>query len=339
MEELEARQRKEKKELVAKVTMLKKKAKSGDKSTKKTIQEDIERLESELKNKHEIEKLALETSAIDIADTVSEEQHPTAHLISDVPKESELSANNESSDHESLPIASRVAAHGVQINNSKPSKNRARKKLEKRRQEMLDMQKEAELEALNEPDKKKIEYEQLEKILSIDNLQIKQVMPNGHCLYNSIIDQLQILPTPEISSSSDIDEVSFILNGQEVPSVSKLRQIAANYMLENKDQFMPFMINEKTGDMMSYSEFLEHIKEISDTPLWAGHFEITALSNSFKRPILIYRADSQDPIRIGFDEGFCSNPPMRISYHRYAFGLGEHYNSVRPKGIILSKKT
>ncbi|OMJ26532.1 OTU domain-containing protein 6B [Smittium culicis] len=55
LEDIEARHRKEKKELLSAVMMLKKKAKSSDKATKKSLLEEIESLESGLKTRHEEE--------------------------------------------------------------------------------------------------------------------------------------------------------------------------------------------------------------------------------------------------------------------------------------------
>jgi OTU domain-containing protein 6 len=71
---------------------------------------------------------------------------------------------------------------------------------------------------------------------------------------------------------------------------------------------------------------------------WGGQFEIQALSKSLKKQIHIIQALSKSLkkqihiiqansplLKIG--EEFLGEP-LRISYHKHAFGLGEHYNSV-----------
>ncbi|OMJ26531.1 OTU domain-containing protein 6B [Smittium culicis] len=215
------------------------------------------------------------------------------------------------------------------------------------------------------PNKSQVEYEQLASMLRKENLIIKQVAANGHCLYNSIIDQLlNVQSCSSLSLGEDLSELARKFGSSDsydntnntsssspdengnntdkwVPSVKQLREIAADYMLTNKHLFMPFMVNESTGDMMSEDEFAEHINEIKNTSLWAGHFEITALASSLDRTILIYMADSDSPLivndnvnsePIGAESTNLSskktNAPLRISFHKHAFGLGEHYNSV-----------
>ncbi|OMJ29862.1 OTU domain-containing protein 6B [Smittium culicis] len=349
LEDLEARHRKEKKELLSTVMMLKKKAKSSDKATKKSLLEEIESLESGLKTRHEEELANFKSNS---GDSNLIPQDNNDEIVSKAISNLVIDENADNAEQE---------------NNNQPKqpKNRAKKKLAKRQQQIEEMEREAEELAKNMPNKSQVEYEQLASMLHKENLTIKQVAANGHCLYNSIIDQLlNVQRSSSLSIGEDLSELarkfgssdnhdntnnttspSTDENGSSkdkwVPTVKLLREIAADYMLSNKHLFMPFMVNESTGDMMSEHEFAEHIHEIKNTSLWAGHFEITALASSLDRTIFIYMADSTSPLIVNDNDNNVpgstestnssskkNNAPLRISYHKHAFGLGEHYNSV-----------
>lgn len=58
--------------------------------------------------------------------------------------------------------------------------------------------------------------------------------------------------------------------------------------------------------------------------MWAGQFEIQALAQSLQRPIHIIQVGS--PVLILGEE--FDQPPLLISYHKHAYALGEHYNSL-----------
>ena len=65
-EELLKNQRKEKKDLQAKIQALKKTASKGDKKKKKETNDEIIKLESDLAEKHKLELLEVDTSTISI---------------------------------------------------------------------------------------------------------------------------------------------------------------------------------------------------------------------------------------------------------------------------------
>ena len=65
-EELLKNQRKEKKDLQAKIQALKKTASKGDKKKKKEVNDEISKLEADLEQKHKTELLTLETKEISL---------------------------------------------------------------------------------------------------------------------------------------------------------------------------------------------------------------------------------------------------------------------------------
>ena len=58
--------------------------------------------------------------------------------------------------------------------------------------------------------------------------------------------------------------------------------------------------------------------------MWGGQFEIQALSQALERPIHILQTGS--PLLIIGQE--FTTEPVFLSYHKHAYVLGEHYNSL-----------
>jgi OTU domain-containing protein 6 len=53
--------------------------------------------------------------------------------------------------------------------------------------------------------------------------------------------------------------------------------------------------------------------------------QLQALSEALSNPIEVLQAEGA-PVVLG--EQFRPKQPITLTYHRHAFGLGEHYNSV-----------
>ncbi|KAN0011927.1 hypothetical protein ACTFIU_000146 [Dictyostelium citrinum] len=143
------------------------------------------------------------------------------------------------------------------------------------------------------------------------NKTVKFISPDGDCLYQAITNQLLI--------NKDINEE------ESKTYAKKLRNIASEYIKNNRDEFLPFIISEE-----EYATAEDPIQEYCQEQVltigkWGGHIELKALSQSLKKVITIFNAYSND-IVIG--EEFTN--PIYLSYHRHAFTLGEHYNSVVP---------
>lgn len=62
--------------------------------------------------------------------------------------------------------------------------------------------------------------------------------------------------------------------------------------------------------------------------LWGGQMEALALSHSLTTPIWIVSA-FEPILKVG--ESYMEHEaPIIMTFHRYLFALGEHYNSVQP---------
>lgn len=97
-------------------------------------------------------------------------------------------------------------------------------------------------------------------------------------------------------------------------------------MAAHEDDFAPFC--EYTDAIPDYSTYVERVRSSAD---WGGHLELRILSMALKRPVWIYDATgTKQPIVID-SEGGHDSEPLRLSYHRQYYALGEHYNEVVPK--------
>ncbi|KAJ3272163.1 OTU domain-containing protein 6B [Terramyces sp. JEL0728] len=172
---------------------------------------------------------------------------------------------------------------------------------EKRENEFEAMRAEAAKEAEQMPDNKQLETLSIDSYLQPLGLKIKQAY--GHCLFYAIADQLY-LRDPENT-----------LNFQD------LRKLATDYMLDHKDDFMPFLTN-KHGDILNDSEFEDYCEEMCTGAVWGGQSELQALCQSLKVQINIVQMNS---VLVKLGEEFDRLPPLLLSYHRHSFGLGEHY--------------
>lgn len=164
----------------------------------------------------------------------------------------------------------------------------------------------AEEEASNVNSARKIEYEKIKNILKKRNLTLKEISTDGHCLYRAVADQL---------SRVDINT-----------TVERLRKQTADFMRSHPDDFMAFLSNPNTQEPLTAEEFEKYCHDVESTAAWGGQLEISAMSNILHVPVEVIQADG--PIIIT-GEHFTA-PSVILSYHRHAYGLGEHYNSVVP---------
>ncbi|KAJ7685140.1 hypothetical protein DFH06DRAFT_30874 [Mycena polygramma] len=160
------------------------------------------------------------------------------------------------------------------------------------------------------------------------SLQIYEINPDGHCLFSAVADQLQllsILPAPQASYVTT-------------------RVAASTYIYNHVDDFLPFLPSAAGEDgsgaldpgLMSPREFEQYCASIRDTAVWGGEPEILALSRAFNVPIHVVQAGKppvvvHNPTGTSTDDQVTDERVVRISYHRRMYGLGEHYNSLRPR--------
>jgi len=275
-EELLKNQRKEKKDLQAKIQALKKTASKGDKKKKKETNDEIIKLETDLAERHKLELLEVDTSTISI-------------------KEPEC--DNQDSDVDENDTNTVEQEHRV----SKAQKRRD-KKAEKDKQRLIDIEKQDEE---NKNGIRHLEQEKIKALLEKRSLRLAEIPSDGDCMFAGLVHQLAQLGL----SNTVVD----------------LRKSTAKELLENQADYSPFLSNSSTGEMLSDPEFQAYCIKMASTPAWGGQVELQAMATVLKRPIEVVQAEGP-PMVVG--EQF-QEKSLVLTYHRHAYGLGEHYNSVK----------
>ncbi|GAA5880281.1 hypothetical protein JCM16303_003879 [Sporobolomyces ruberrimus] len=157
-----------------------------------------------------------------------------------------------------------------------------------------------------------IEKDQIDTQLKKLKVHVKEVNPDGHCLFSAIADQ-----------------ANFLKLSPEKEDYHATRTHAANYLRKHADDFLPFLVSDADPDMpMSPAEYARYCDTVEKTAEWGGEPEIRALSLHYQAPIYVVQAGTTEPVAHG--EDLPTERAMLISYHRKQYGLGEHYNSLRP---------
>lgn len=286
--------RKEILQLQNKETSMKKAAAKGSKAEqkakKKQVEEEIARLSMELKEKH-AEELAL----LGYSTSNGKEKGNLDTLVKAI---AGVSVNN-------------------QADHSKPSKSVKRR--EKRAQEEAAREQRIQEEQSSIVSDRMIEDEKLEKKLEPLGLTVNEIKPDGHCLYRAVENQLAVLS-----------------GGSSPYSFQELRKMVATYMRKHATDFIPFFLseNEASGDSDDAlaERFENYCKEVESTAAWGGQLELGALTHCLQKHILIFSGSFPD-VEMGKEYKpdnwtASSGSSIMLSYHRHAFGLGEHYNSV-----------
>lgn len=251
------------------------------------------------KKKKEFYKLA-EVEEETLKQTLAKELEPLGVNLADV-----LPGKDEVSD------AAAAAAP------QKKKKSKAQRRREKRRaEEKLRAQRiaEATRHAASTESAKDREIRLLEAKLAPLKHRIHEVPADGHCLFRALAHFL-------------VDESK----GRIPLTHQQLRQKAAAHMRRCSENFSPFFSVDSlpAGLDAKPKNFAEYLDALESTAMWGGEMELRALSNEFTRPIEVFKADNAN-LQMCRDK-FPSAKPIRISFHRHYYTLGEHYNSVVPE--------
>lgn len=132
---------------------------------------------------------------------------------------------------------------------------------------------------------------------------VHDIVPDGHCLYSSIADQLAV------RHEVDVD-------------VQTLRTKCAAEIRRDRNSYIPFLFDEAT---MSIKDVDSYTKELEETAIWGGDLEILALARVYDCPISVLM--SGRPVHRVNEEG--NKEELKLVYYKHSYGLGEHYNSLR----------
>ena len=138
-------------------------------------------------------------------------------------------------------------------------------------------------------------------------MRVKEVRADGHCLYRALADQLE---------RRGGDGVALDVDG--------LRMACARTMREDEERYRPFVEDCDGDDDEADARWARYVSDVESTAAWGGQVELMALAKAIERPIEVFSA-TMPTVRMG--EEF-AGAALRVAYHRHAYGLGEHYNSV-----------
>ena len=150
-------------------------------------------------------------------------------------------------------------------------------------------------ENLPEAIRQRNESSSIDEQLNRRGLELHSIPSDGNCLFASLADQ-----TSEFS-------------------VRQLRQLITDYLREHRNEFEPFI--ETDYDL--------YCEKLAKENTWGGQVELQISAKILRRSIEIIQGNGNEPIRI--DCPSSSDPPIVITYHRYLYANGEHYNSTKEK--------
>ena len=318
MDELLSKHRKEQKDLQGRITQ---KKKSATKKTRKGINDDCDRLQQELNEKHKAEIAQLNgepTSPVDGLEDLSIEESGEKDSSQDAPKE------NNTPDTTSSPAPSQPPSAG---NTKKPNRQKAR--LARRAAEQAAQTELAHEEASKQTDHRGNEKEIMDGVFKRLNLKEIEVNPDGHCLYSAVANQLDesglgLKPDPnrialQPTTVSRVETVS----SPKHDGYRAIRAVTADFIVDHKDDFEAFM----------EEPFDQYTRKIKLTAEWGGQLELLAIARAYGVDINVIQADGRiEKIESGdmesFDEEERNKRVIWLAYYRHTYGLGEHYNAL-----------
>ncbi|KAK7337404.1 hypothetical protein VNO77_17976 [Canavalia gladiata] len=296
LDDVLSRHRKETSQLQKKEVEMKKAAARGSKAEqkakKKQVEEEVTQLSAKLKEKQAKELAALGYNS---------------------------GNRNEKSNLDNLVKAIAGVSVTSQPEHTKVSK--AKQRRDKRAQQEAEREQRIQAEQSDIISDRMIEDEKLERKLKPLGLTVCEIKPDGHCLYRAVEDQLAL-----------------VFGGRSPYTYQELREMVAAYMRKHTSDFLPFFLSENMiegdSDESLAQKFENYCKEVESTAIWGGQLELGALTHCLKKHIMIFSGSFPDvemgkEYKSGDGTGL-SNSSITLSYHKHAFGLGEHYNSVVP---------
>lgn len=303
MEELQARHRKEQRDLQSRIAQKKKQA---SKKTRKAVNDECDRLEVETKQKQEAEIATLNGETQHGADPSEQLENLTLQ----VDGEEEASLSNGDGGEETGQTNGPTTPMPSGDDNAQPQAKKASRqkaRLARRAAEQEELAKQAAEEAKNLPDLKQQERERMLEYMKERGLQEKEIRADGHCLYSAVADQLDRLHVPLGIAPDD----------EAVMAYKVVRAAAADYIEKHQDDFVPFL----------EEPLPVYLHKVRDTGEWGGQLELIALAKTYGIDINVLQDfERVEKIESGGDN---NEKAMWLGYYKHGFGLGEHYNSLR----------
>ncbi|RYP87454.1 hypothetical protein DL770_004792 [Monosporascus sp. CRB-9-2] len=337
LETIQARHRKEQRDLQSRITN---KKKNATKKTRKGVNDECAELERQLRERQERELVVFNGEADGVEDDGGDaadgkEGDGTEGIstrLEDVGLSDVTTAATTKPTTERTPQPQQPPAQQQQQQQQPAGKkrNRQKERLARRAAEQEAAAEAAEAEAAGMTDHRSIEKTYLLREFEANGLVEKEIRPDGHCLFAAVADQLEqrripLLPVSEVEDSSSLPSPQ---PSAPPPPYRAVRRRATDYMEAHPDDFAPFL----DEPLSSY------VPKIRDTAEWGGQLELAALANAYGVEIKVVqdgRTETIEPSTSGNggNGGAEEQPRERIwlAYYRHGYGLGEHYNSLRKK--------
>ncbi|EHK39714.1 hypothetical protein TRIATDRAFT_279467 [Trichoderma atroviride IMI 206040] len=293
LEQMQARHRRELKDLQGRITS---KKKNATKKTRKGVNDECAEMERQLRETQASEVAALNG---EVEEDVEEEGQDD-----ETPGGTEVLENATAK----LKIEEENAQQQQQPGKKR---NRQKERLARRAAEQEAAMLNAEQEASSMTDHRARESTYMKSAFATHKLTEKDIQPDGHCLFSALADQLSHNGIP-LGGGGD-KEV-------EEPAYKTMRKTATGYMEAHADDFAPFLEEDFGG----------YVKKMRDTAEWGGQLELMAVARRYGVEIKVIQDGRTENIsgRQEDKEGEEAKT-LWLAYYRHGYGLGEHYNSLR----------
>lgn len=185
---------------------------------------------------------------------------------------------------------------------------------------------EAKAGAYQGPDLGALEGRRFEEILRREALVLFRMEPDGHCMFNAIAHQMQVVAGREM----DYREVRRLA----AERIAQEAELYAAFLDLDEDAAAADSESNASDNASGLKGIEAYCHRVQHTTLWGGHIELDALAKALRRPILVYQSDAE-PLKFG--DGTADGAevaPLRICFQRFAYSLGEHYDSLVPFEMI-----
>lgn len=329
VEQMQARHRREAKDLQGRVTS---KKKNATKKTRKGVNDECAEMERKMKERQAEELEGLAGGAQNDGGDTAQQQ------------ESDGEGEDGQKDTAQGDLAAKMRAMGVGELAAKPpqqptkppdegghgaapgdggsgpgkKRNRQKERLARRAAEQEAAAEAAEQEAAGMTDHRGRERERMEGEFARHGLEEHEIRPDGHCLFSAVADQLGQAGVPLAPAGGSTGEGK----QQPEPGYKTVRRAAAGYIEARGDDFAGFL----EEDLGSY------VRKIRDTAEWGGQLELLALASVYGVDVCVVqdgRTEVIQPSGGGEAKKGEERKKIWLAYYRHGYGLGEHYNSLR----------
>ena len=318
---MQARHRKEQRELQSRVTN---KKKNATKKTRKFVNDECAELERQLKERQETELRKLSGEG--------DEEEPET-LDGDAQEQAQSQdVNGLTNKLESTTLSSSSSQPQQQSSQQqlpKQKRNRQKERLARRAAEQEAAALAAEAEAASMTDHRGREREAMQAAFTANGLKEHEIAPDGHCLFSAVADQLVLHGVPVGGGGAgaggkegEREEIVSEGKGTEVkmPPYRVVRKAAADWISRHRDEYAGFL--EEGVD--------EYVGRIRDTAEWGGQLELSALAGAYGVEIRVVQDGRTEVVSpAGREGGEGEVKTLWLAYYRHGYGLGEHYNSLR----------